>query len=81
MMKGIRCAWRSVEPEFAEISFFGRLVDAGACRYTELVDGTLSIQNVFDMHRMLDYREAEKFRQYEAMKQKQEARTANVRHK
>lgn len=46
---------------WGETAFFGRLIEAGACRYESLVrepgDGGLTMRQVFDLHRMLDWRD------------------------
>lgn len=42
---------------WGRIAFFGRLVNAGICSFTELARPGLSPRHVFDMHRMLDMRE------------------------
>lgn len=44
-----------------EIAFFARLVNAGICKYESLVaapaDGGLTVAQVFDLQRMLDWRD------------------------
>lgn len=59
------------------VMFFGRLVNAGMCRYESLVCGPscggLTIAQVFDLHRMLDLKE------YIAAASNEKQRESNVR--
>lgn len=46
---------------WGKTSFFGRLIESGACQYESLVRepqaGGLTIRQVFDLMRMLDWRD------------------------
>lgn len=54
-MQGVRGGVNVSAPEgWSQTAFFGRLVIEGLCRYESLKDGTLTLDDVFEMHRMLD---------------------------
>lgn len=56
-MRGVRGGYGVTVPDgWSKASFFGRLVTEGMCSYDKLVDGTLSANDVFEMHRMLDFK-------------------------
>ncbi|MDR1534724.1 MAG: hypothetical protein LBU64_06435 [Planctomycetota bacterium] len=52
--------WLEVPEGWEGISFFGRLVNAGVCRLRDLTrepaEGGLTVREVFDLHRMLDWK-------------------------
>ena len=47
----------AVPEEWRATSFFGRIVTAGLCAYAQLSDGSLDMEDIFEMHRMLDFEE------------------------
>lgn len=57
-MQGVRQSDGVVIPEgWQKYSFFGRIVNAGLCSYSDLVGGKIDVKAVFEMHRMLDFQD------------------------
>lgn len=68
--------WRGVKQQnvsktpngWSKIAFFGRLINAGHCTFDKLVDGTITLEHVFEMHRMLDLQDYYIHKAFEAQK-------------
>ena len=57
-MRGVRGGGSVPVPKGWEtVSFFSRLTTNGMCAHDKLIDGTLSLKDVFDMHRQLDFKD------------------------
>ena len=48
-------AYEEIPDGWRRALFFGRLANAGLCTYGELRQGKLTLRDIFDMHRMLDF--------------------------
>lgn len=58
LMRGIGGKNPAAIPDgWAKTSFFGRIVNAGQCGFKDLVEGAVTVEHVFEMHRMLDLRD------------------------
>ena len=65
--------WERVPDGWSAASFFGRVAIAGLCSYAELANGLLGVADVFEMHRMLDYRDCTRLKAEHEMKRKRSA--------
>lgn len=54
LLPAYRGATVEIPREHRKWSFFGRIVRAGLCSYTELRSGEVGIEDVFAMHHILD---------------------------
>ncbi len=75
-MKGVE--WDTIPEGFEGDAFFERVLSAQYCTYDKLADGTLSIQDVFDMHSKLDLRDYMSIKARE--RAQKEAKASNGRH-
>lgn len=68
--------WEKIPEGWEGTAFLERVLSAGYCRIDKILDGTVSIADVFAMHEILDYRD---FRELKA-REKVRGAGANGRH-
>ncbi len=49
--------WEKIPEGYEKDAFFERVLSAKYCTYDKLIDGSLSIEDVFSMHSKLDLRD------------------------